>query len=87
MGKAYDAMFALFKVFGPFKPCLSRLFFLGFLLLSAALFSKQGVFLEETDISKVTQLFLEYHIENKTLTPSILRRTVKLYVEMFDADK
>ncbi len=85
MGKAYDAMFAISKLLGPIKRNLSRfavvfsLFFFSF-----SLFAKQ---LEERDVPKVMSLFLEYHIESKSITSSILHRMVKNYIEMFDGEK
>lgn len=39
------------------------------------------------DISKVMERFFSYHIENKELNTTIVRRCMKLYIEQFDPDK
>jgi carboxyl-terminal processing protease len=39
------------------------------------------------DIPKVMERFFTFHIENKELSTTIIRRSMKLYVEQFDSEK
>ncbi|HSX10664.1 MAG TPA: S41 family peptidase [Chlamydiales bacterium] len=39
------------------------------------------------DIPKVMERFFALHIENKELSPTLIRRAMKLYVEQFDGEK
>ncbi len=39
------------------------------------------------DIPRVMERFFHFHIENKQLTPSLIRRSLKLYIEQFDLEK
>ncbi|MES2273276.1 MAG: S41 family peptidase [Chlamydiota bacterium] len=39
------------------------------------------------DIQKIMERIFTYHIENKKLTPTIVRRSMKIYTEQFDPDK
>ncbi len=39
------------------------------------------------DIPQVMERLFHFHIENKELTPTLIRRSLKLYIEQFDADK
>jgi carboxyl-terminal processing protease len=43
--------------------------------------------LKINDIQRVMDRFFSYHIENKELTPALVRRSFKLYIEQFDPDK
>jgi carboxyl-terminal processing protease len=39
------------------------------------------------DIPRVMERLFHFHIENKQLNPSLIRRSLKLYIEQFDTDK
>jgi carboxyl-terminal processing protease len=39
------------------------------------------------DVPKVLERLFSFHIENKELNPTLLRRSFKLYIEQFDPDK
>ena len=39
------------------------------------------------DIPRVMEKFFSFHIENRELTPALIRRSLKLYIEHFDPDK
>ena len=39
------------------------------------------------DIPRVMERFFSFHIENKELSPTIVRRSLKLYIEQFDPEK
>jgi len=39
------------------------------------------------DIPRVMERLFHFHIENKQLNPSLIRRSVKLYLEQFDTEK
>ncbi len=39
------------------------------------------------DIPKVLERFFSFHIENKELSPVLIRRAFKIYIEQFDPDK
>lgn len=43
--------------------------------------------IQEKDIRRVTERFFSFHIENKTLTPTVLKRWFKIYIEQFDSEK
>jgi carboxyl-terminal processing protease len=39
------------------------------------------------DISRVMERFFSFHIENREMNPTLVRRAMKLYIEQFDPDK
>lgn len=43
--------------------------------------------LKTHDIAKVMDRFFEYHIEHKEFSPTLIRRSMKIYVEQFDPEK
>ena len=43
--------------------------------------------LEIEDVSQVMEKLFHFHIENKEWNPTIVRRSLKLYIEQFDPDK
>src|SRR3989338_6663905 len=43
--------------------------------------------LQYQDISRVMDRFFTFHIENKELNTTIVRRSMKLYIEHFDPEK
>lgn len=43
--------------------------------------------LKFNDIPKVMERFFTFHIENKELSTTIIRRSMKLYIEQFDSEK
>ena len=57
-----------------------------FFLIWIPLFSAPDQ-LHLSDIRRVTDRLFSFHIENKSLTPLIMRRWFKLYIEQFDSDK
>ena len=43
--------------------------------------------LKMEDISRVMERFFSFHIENREMNPTLIRRAMKLYIEQFDPDK
>ena len=43
--------------------------------------------LRMSDIPRVMERLFHFHIENKQFNPSLIRRSVKLYIEQFDSEK
>jgi carboxyl-terminal processing protease len=43
--------------------------------------------LRQSDIHRVMDRLFSYHIENRDLTPALVRRCFKLYIEQFDPEK
>jgi carboxyl-terminal processing protease len=43
--------------------------------------------LKLADVPKVMERLFSFHIENKSLTPVIIRRSMKIYIEQFDPEK
>lgn len=88
MDEANDAMFAKLSTH-PNIPVLSYLLpklIIIFCFFSFMVFAKEGPF-EEKDIPQAMNKIFEYHIENKELNPTIVRRVFKIYIEQFDQDK
>lgn len=101
-GAAYDAKFGKFKVLvflhlpiffkklalkqnvGHMKRAILVLLFC--LSLVAPVFAANRS-LKFDDIPKVMERFFVFHIENKELTTTIVRRSMKLYIENFDPEK
>jgi carboxyl-terminal processing protease len=67
---------------------MSRKIFCVFLFLVAwiAPISSQDT-LKIADISRVMERLFHFHIESKQMSPSIIRRSVKIYIEQFDSEK
>src|SRR5580700_4784285 len=67
---------------------MSRKIFYMFLLFAAWIMpvSSQDN-LKMGDIPRVMERLFHFHIENKQLNPSLIRRSVKLYLEQFDTEK
>src|SRR3990167_7732046 len=47
----------------------------------------QTTVLKMDDIHRVMERLFSFHIENKELSPLLVRRTIKLYIEQFDPEK
>ncbi len=56
-----------------------------FLWFSPAVSSQTSLKID--DISRVMDRFFSLHIENKQLSPAIVRRSFKIYIEQFDSEK
>jgi len=67
------------------KQLVSRVIFL-FCVSITPLFSNQPL-LTSSDIHRVMERLFSLHIENRELSPTIIRRCFKLYIEQFDPDK
>ena len=67
---------------------MKRLFTLMFFIFSSfsLVFAKQAP-VEFKDIPEVMQRLFEYHIEYKDLSPTLVRRIFKIYIEQFDPDR
>jgi len=68
---------------------MRRIFLFLFLFMSfgcSFAFSAQKM-LHEADIRTVMNRLFSFHIENKEMTPLLVRRCFKLYIEQFDAEK
>ena len=68
---------------------MSRKLFVLFLFVAAwiaPIYPNQDS-LKVGDIPKVMERLFHFHIENKQLNPSLIRRSVKLYIEQFDTEK
>jgi carboxyl-terminal processing protease len=57
-----------------------------FLFTAVSLFGAPPT-LHLRDVPRVLDRFFSYHIENKDLSPVIIRRTFKVFIEQFDPDK
>ncbi|MFI5334178.1 MAG: S41 family peptidase [Chlamydiales bacterium] len=62
------------------------LFFACALLVAKAGFAIPGA-LSKTDIRQTMQEMLNYHVEFKELSPLIIKRSFKLFIEQFDSEK
>jgi carboxyl-terminal processing protease len=56
-----------------------------FLLLSIPSFSLKQ--LKVDDVNIIMKRFFEYHIDKKELTPQIMKRMIKVYINQFDSEK
>ena len=63
---------------------ISRILFIFISLCSCVLIAKPLVY---RDIQKTMQEMLEYHIEYKELSPLLVKRSFKIYIEQFDPEK
>lgn len=63
-----------------------RLLFLFFLLSASNIFSNSKQ-LKSFDIKEVMQQLFEYHIDKKEMTPTLLERSLKIYIDQFDSYK
>src|SRR3972149_10130278 len=63
-------------------------FFCGlFLLANGVLFSAGSQQLKTADVRLTMQEMFNYHVEYKEMSPLLIRRSLKLFIEQFDADK
>lgn len=67
---------------------IRALFFL-FLLLTTSSFltAKEEFQLEPSDVRKVMDQLFDYHIDKKEISPLILARSLKCYIQQFDSEK
>ncbi len=63
---------------------LYRTFIIALILCFGGLFAKQ---LSYDDIKKTMREMFYYHVEYKELTPQLVKRSFKVYMEQFDPDK
>lgn len=82
MGEANDAKFGSF---GPIFIHISRFFFL-LTIFPIFIFAKDSPY-QEKDIPIVMQRLFNYHVENKSLNDTLIKRIFKIYVESFDFDR
>ncbi len=66
---------------------MRKMMLLLFLCISFMAPSAFGQLLKIDDIPRVMDRFFAFHIENKELNTTIVRRSMKLYIEQFDPDK
>lgn len=64
---------------------MSKIIFLILVCISSISAAPQSLKFE--DIPRVMEKFFTFHIENKSLNTTIVRRSVKLYIENFDPEK
>ena len=67
------------------KQKLSLLIFLMFFWFSPGMSNPNS--LKMSDVPRVIERLFSLHIENKELTPTLVRRSMKLYIEQFDPEK
>ncbi|HKY99804.1 MAG TPA: S41 family peptidase [Rhabdochlamydiaceae bacterium] len=58
-----------------------------FLLANGVLFSAGSQQLKSTDVRLTMQEMFNYHVEYKEISPLLIRRSLKIFIEQFDADK
>lgn len=56
------------------------------LLLTFSVFSAQNL-IDPQEVPHIMNKFFSYHIDKKQMTPQIIRRTIKIYLEQFDPEK
>lgn len=64
----------------------ATIWLLFFALWLTPLFPAQTL-LKMSDVPRVMERLFNFHIENKELTPNLVRRSLRLYIEQFDFDK
>ena len=57
---------------------------ISFLLLTFSLASAE---LKVEHINPIIKKFLQYHVEYNAITPNLVKRTVKIYIQQFDPEK
>lgn len=83
MDEAYDAKFGLCSI-GPLT-LFSRLFIVTSILFTS-LFSSDKK-LQERDIHLAMEAIFSAHVKHKSLSPKIVRRMLRTYIESFDVDR
>ncbi len=64
-----------------------RRLFLSLLFLGFASLQARPELLKKTDVRTTMEELFSYHVEYKELTPTLLKRSFKAYIEQFDAQK
>ncbi len=60
------------------------MFFLCFCVLSTGFAASK---LQMEDVPRVMKQLMHYHVENKNITPFLVKRSFRIYIEQFDAEK
>ena len=66
-----------------------RYFIVTFLLMGQLCYSSlsEEFTLKIKDVKQTMEEMLSYHVENKVMTPLLIKRSLKIFIEQFDPDK